>query len=357
MDRAEFDKIKTTARTIVEQFGIESFLNPGKAKALMLDFLPKNNREIKIIVSALQENVGKIIAESIFSSNSDSKLIFQKCTNIITKNLWLEENAAKAIVIIIEYALTGKSSEILRHNTQPKNSSSLGATSTSAKSCVSSTTGANTASSAAKSTANTYAQLAKQSASTATNAASSNNSNKYTLTNETITVYGHKLYRIKALKDFGNIKKGDKGGYVESYTNLAHGSNCWISDNATVYDNVEVMFSMCDGEIFENKYTLTDETINVDGHTLYRIKALKDFGDVKKGDKGGFVEHDENLSHRGDCWIYDTACVYDEAQIKGNAKVSDHAQVYGNAEVYGNARVNDEAHVYDEYVTDDRYYN
>ncbi|MBQ3033144.1 MAG: hypothetical protein IJD28_02085 [Deferribacterales bacterium] len=298
MDRAEFDKIKTTARTIVEQFGIESFLNPGKAKALMLDFLPKNNREIKIIVSALQENVGKIIAESMLSSNSDSKLIFQKCTNIITKNLWLEENAAKAIVIIIEYALTGKSSEILRHNTQPKNSSSLGTTSTSAKSHVSSTTGANTASSAAKSTANTYAQLAKQSASTATNAASSNNSNKYTLTNETITVYGHKLYRIKALKDFGNVKKGDKGGYVESYTNLAHGSNCWISDNATVYDNAKV------------------------------------YGDAQ-------LYGEAQVS--GNARVYDNAKVYGNAKICNNAKIYDMAQVYGGALVSGNAKVNENA--------------
>ena len=33
----------------------------------------------------------------------------------------------------------------------------------------------------------------------------------------------------------------------------------------------------------EKKYKLTEETINVDGRTLYRIKALKDFNDVKKG--------------------------------------------------------------------------
>ena len=46
----------------------------------------------------------------------------------------------------------------------------------------------------------------------------------------------------------------------------------------------------------EKKYRLTDETINVDGRILHRIEALKDFGNVKKGDKGGFVEKEENLS-------------------------------------------------------------
>ena len=43
----------------------------------------------------------------------------------------------------------------------------------------------------------------------------------------------------------------------------------------------------------EKKYRLTDETINVDGRILHRIEALKDFGNVKKGDKGGFVEKEE----------------------------------------------------------------
>ena len=34
------------------------------------------------------------------------------------------------------------------------------------------------------------------------------------------------------------------------------------------------------------KYKLTDETIELNGKTLFRIQALKDFGDVKAGDLG-----------------------------------------------------------------------
>ena len=37
----------------------------------------------------------------------------------------------------------------------------------------------------------------------------------------------------------------------------------------------------------ELKYKLTEESIVIYNKTLYRIEALKDFGDVKKGDKGG----------------------------------------------------------------------
>ena len=59
----------------------------------------------------------------------------------------------------------------------------------------------------------------------------------------------------------------------------------------------------------EKKYKLTEETINVGDKTLYRIEALRDFSDVKKGDKGGFVEKEENLSQSDNCWIYYSAKV------------------------------------------------
>ncbi len=37
----------------------------------------------------------------------------------------------------------------------------------------------------------------------------------------------------------------------------------------------------------EKKYKLTNETLEYNGRTLYRIEALRDFSDVKKGDIGG----------------------------------------------------------------------
>ena len=60
----------------------------------------------------------------------------------------------------------------------------------------------------------------------------------------------------------------------------------------------------------EKKYKLTEETIIVDGRTLHRIEALKGFANVKKGDKGGFIEKGENLSQDGNCWVCDNARVY-----------------------------------------------
>ena len=48
------------------------------------------------------------------------------------------------------------------------------------------------------------------------------------------------------------------------------------------------------------KFELTSEsTINIFGKKLFRIKALVEFGNVKEGELGGFIEKEENLSHEG----------------------------------------------------------
>lgn len=59
-------------------------------------------------------------------------------------------------------------------------------------------------------------------------------------------------------------------------------------------------------------FKLTNETkINAFGITLYRIECTLDIKWAKVGDKGGWVETEDN--------------------INGNAWVSDNAEVYGNA--------------------------
>lgn len=93
------------------------------------------------------------------------------------------------------------------------------------------------------------------------------------------------------------------------------------------------------------KYILTEETREVYGRTLYRVKALKDFGDVKEGDLGGFVEKYANLSQNGNCWVFDNAEVWGDAKVWGNAEVRGNAEVYDNAKVYGDAGVGGSAQV------------
>lgn len=81
------------------------------------------------------------------------------------------------------------------------------------------------------------------------------------------------------------------------------------------------------------------ELIPSDRDGMFRIKAVRDFADVKAGDIGGYVAHENNLSHEGDCWIYGEASVYHNARIEGRARVMEYAGVYDHAHVAGNARV------------------
>lgn len=85
------------------------------------------------------------------------------------------------------------------------------------------------------------------------------------------------------------------------------------------------------------KYEFTGEVKVKFGVTFKRIRALIDFGNVKKGELGGFIEKEENLSYSGDAWVSVDAWVYGNAEVYGDAWVCGNARVYGDARVYGNA--------------------
>lgn len=97
----------------------------------------------------------------------------------------------------------------------------------------------------------------------------------------------------------------------------------------------------------DKKYEiLLDTKTYFKGRVLYRIRALKDFSDVKAGDLGGYIQREQNLSQEGNCWVYDDAKVHNGAQVYDNAKVYGSAIVYGFAKIYDNAKVGDNAQVY-----------
>ena len=95
------------------------------------------------------------------------------------------------------------------------------------------------------------------------------------------------------------------------------------------------------------KFKLTSEFIvDISGVKLFRIKALIEFGNVKAGDLGGYIEKEENLSHMGNAWVFGNAQVFGDARVSGNARVSGDARVSGNARVSGDARVFGNAQVF-----------
>ena len=95
------------------------------------------------------------------------------------------------------------------------------------------------------------------------------------------------------------------------------------------------------------KYELTEETKIIGDKMLFRIRALRSFGDIKAGDLGGFIENERNLSHEDNAWVSGNAKVIDNARVSDNALVSGETWVGGNARVDGNARVSGNARVID----------
>ena len=86
------------------------------------------------------------------------------------------------------------------------------------------------------------------------------------------------------------------------------------------------------------KFELTSEFVtNVFGKKLFRIKALIAFGNVEKGELGGFIEKEDNLSHSGNAWVSSNAWVSGNARVYDNAWVSSNARVSGDARVYCDA--------------------
>ena len=106
-------------------------------------------------------------------------------------------------------------------------------------------------------------------------------------------------------------------------------------------------------EVTNKKYELTDETIEHNGHTLHRIRSLRDFGSVKRDQLGGFVESEYNLSHEGNCWIGGNAKVYDSGRVRQDAYVQLTAEVFDGATVTGGACVDCDARVYGRAVVSD----
>lgn len=75
------------------------------------------------------------------------------------------------------------------------------------------------------------------------------------------------------------------------------------------------------------KYKLTDETREWFGRILHRIEAVTNFGNVKAGDKGGWIEKEENLAHDGDCCVYGDARVYGYASVCGKADIKSKGDI------------------------------
>nr|DAR92440.1 MAG TPA: Putative transferase, nesg, ydcK, Structural Genomics.38A [Caudoviricetes sp.] len=79
----------------------------------------------------------------------------------------------------------------------------------------------------------------------------------------------------------------------------------------------------------------------INGQTVYRIKALQDFGIVKKGELGGYIAKESNLSFKEDslAWVGKEAVVMEDVSLNGEIRV------YGNATLSGDIEINEKADI------------
>lgn len=85
-------------------------------------------------------------------------------------------------------------------------------------------------------------------------------------------------------------------------------------------------------------FKLTDNTKTLpDGTVLHQIECTRDCKWAMKGELGGWIEKEGNLSDNA--WVYDNAWVSGDARVYGGARVSGDAWVYGGARVSGGALI------------------
>lgn len=135
-------------------------------------------------------------------------------------------------------------------------------------------------------------------------------------------------------------------------------------------ETIEILFRQLEPK---EKFELVKENTKIaydsngEEITLYQIRALRDFTCpfklnpddeildqtlVKKGELGGYIQKEENLSHEGGCWIFDDAEVRDNARVEGNARLVGRSLVRDNAIVKGYSCLSASAYVWGNVVLD-----
>lgn len=149
---------------------------------------------------------------------------------------------------------------------------------------------------------------------------SPNNKKYVMLVNDTITIRGQKVYRIKALEDFGTVKKGTLGGYIAKESNLSfkEGSMAWVGKEAVVMDNASVL-----NHAHVTDYAIVGGSAEINGNCFIMKEAV--------------VTGAAKLN--GKVVVTDTAIVMEDVSLNGEIRV------YGNATLSGDIEINEKADI------------
>ena len=158
---------------------------------------------------------------------------------------------------------------------------------------------------------------------------------KYELIKESKTMFeGIEIYRIRALKDFSDVRTGDIGGWVCSEDNLSQNGNCWIYDNAKCLDDARVYYNakMYDNAIMYDDAIMYDNSRMFNNTIMYNNSRI--FNNAKMYDNAMMYNKTRMFSN---AIMGDNAIMYDEAIIGDNAKMFDNSRMYDDAIMYDNA--------------------
>ena len=211
---------------------------------------------------------------------------------------------------------------------------------------------------------------------------------KYYMSNQTCELSdGRILYRVIANRDFGNVKKGTVGGFIGDTRNLSQDGDCWVADDAAVYDTARVSanawiggtatvkggamitgFASVSGDALIDEYAYIGGHAQIKGDTYINGEASV-WGNVVancvafRSNSGKTLM--PNISGRsrlnGIVFLYDRIAIRDTAIIDGinviirnHAKIIENAGVFDNAVIEGHAIVSGDARAFQHCIIRDR---
>ena len=165
---------------------------------------------------------------------------------------------------------------------------------------------------------------------------------KYEMTNITMEFEERTLYRVRALKNFRNVKAGDLGGWVSGKHNLSQEGDCWIYDEAKCMDNARMYHNsamynnavMCDFSEMHGCSEMHNYSAMLDNSRMYNCSAMYD-----------------NSRMYNDSKMYNNSRMFDNSAMYNNAVMLDNSKMFENSRMYRDSRLKNKENLYGKLVT------
>ncbi|NIY46599.1 YdcK family protein [Cedecea colo] len=156
-----------------------------------------------------------------------------------------------------------------------------------------------------------------------------------------------RLWQIRALQDFSDVKAGQTGGWVESEASLDQQGECWIYDSQSlvfggsdVKDDAQIhgASTLCHQAHVSGHAFVEDSLVSGECFIRENARVINDSQIIAL--RGLTADHDQLLQIYGNAVVRASRVVH-QAQIYGDAVVSNafiehRAEVFGHAVLEGN---------------------